>query len=71
MIVTSLLHQLDAEDLTRDIIRKEDQIKNNNSTPLINDLPKAEWLKKIKEEKPNGVIKQFKLQVKSKRYFAK
>jgi len=34
-------------------------------------LPKAEWLREIKEEEFNGVIKQFKSQIKSKKYFAK
>ena len=38
MTVTSLLHQLDADDLTKNIIREEDQIKISNNIPLIKDL---------------------------------
>ena len=57
--VTSLLCWLDAEDLTRDIIREEDQIKDNNSTPLINDLEISNIFKDKDNEKGNNVIDKF------------
>ena len=38
MTVTSLLHQLYAEDLTGGIIKKKDQIETKDSTPFIKDL---------------------------------
>ena len=53
--VTSLLHQLDVEDLTGGIIRKEDQIETNNSTPLIKDLEMSDIFKDKDNKKGNGV----------------
>jgi len=54
--VTSLLHQLNTEDLTGGIIREEDQIKNNNSTPLIDNLEISNIFKNKDNKKGNGVI---------------
>jgi len=57
--VTSLLYQLNAEDLTGDIIREENQIKNDNSTPLIDDLEISNIFKDKDDEEGNGVIDKF------------
>ena len=59
MIVTSLLCQLDAEDLIGGIIREKDQIENNNSTPLIEDLEMSNIFKDKDNEEGNGVIDKF------------
>ena len=59
MTVTSLLHWLNTEDLTGDIIREEDQIKNNNSTPLIEDLEISNIFKDKDDEEGNNVIDKF------------
>ena len=56
MTVTSLLCQLNAEDLTGDIIREKDQIENNNSTPLIKDLEMSNIFKDKNDKKGNSVI---------------
>jgi len=56
IIITSLLCQLNTEDLTGGIIKKEDQIKDNNSTPLINDLKMSDIFKDKDNEKGNGVM---------------
>ena len=53
--VTSLLHQPDAEDLIKNIIRKEEQIKTNNSTPLIKDLEMSDIFKDKDNEEGNNV----------------
>ena len=55
MIVTSLLHWLNTEDLTRDMIREKDQIKNNNSTPLIDNLEISDIFKDKDNKKGNSV----------------
>ena len=54
--VTSLLCQLNAKDLTRDIIRKKDQIKTSNSTSLIRDLKMSDIFKDKNNKKGNSVI---------------
>ena len=56
MIVTSLLHQLNAKDLTGDMIREKDQIKTNNSTPLIEDLEVSNIFKNKNDKEGNGVM---------------
>ena len=56
MTVISLLYQLNAEDLTGDIIKKENQIKTNNSTPLIKDLKISNIFKNKNNEEGNSVI---------------
>jgi len=56
MTVTSLLHQLNAEDLTGDIIKKKNQIKTSNSTPLIKDLKISNIFKDKDNKKENSVI---------------
>ena len=56
MTVTSLLCQLNAEDLTEGIIREKDQIETNNSTPLIKDLEISNIFKDKNDEEGNGVI---------------
>jgi len=53
--VTSLLHQLNAEDLTGGIIKKRDQIKTDNSTPLIKDLEISDIFKDKDNKEGNGV----------------
>jgi len=55
MIVTSLLRQLNTEDLTGDIIRKKNQIKDNNSTPLIDNLEMSDIFKDKDNKKGNDV----------------
>ena len=59
MIVTSLLHQLNAEDLTGDIIREKDQIKNNNSTSLIDNLEMSNIFKDKDNKEGNSVTDKF------------
>jgi len=54
--VTSLLCWPDAEDLTGDIIREENQIKTNDSTPLIEDLEMSNIFKDKDDEEGNSVI---------------
>ena len=56
--VTSLLCQLNAEDLTEDIIKKENQIETNNSTPLIKDLEISNIFKNKDNEKGNSVMNE-------------
>ena len=56
MIITSLLHWLNANDLTGDIIKKENQIKTNDSTPLIKDLKISNIFKDKDDEEGNSVI---------------
>ena len=56
MIFTSLLHQLNAKDLTRGIIRKKNQIEIDNSTPLIKDLEMSDIFKDKDNKKGNDVI---------------
>ena len=53
--ITSLLHQLNAKDLTGDIIKEKDQIETNNSTPLIKDLEISDIFKDKDDEKGNSV----------------
>jgi len=55
MAVINLLHQLNAKDLTKDIIRKKDQIEINNSTPLIKDLEINNIFKDKDDEEGNSV----------------
>ena len=57
MIVTSLLQQLEAEDLIGGIIKEEDhQIKSENTTPLINNLEMQDVFKDKDEERGDGVM---------------
>ena len=63
MTVTSLLHQLDTENLTGGIIREEDQIKTNNSTPLIKDLEMSDIFKDKNNKKGNNVIDKLIMEV--------
>jgi len=56
MTVTSLLHQLDAEDLTGGIIREENQIETDNSTPLIDNLEISNIFKDKDDEEGNSVM---------------
>ena len=55
MTVTSLLHQLNAEDLTESIIRKKDQIETSNSIPLIEDLEISNIFKNENNKEGNSV----------------
>ena len=57
--VTSLLHWLNAENLTEDMIRKEDQIKDNNNTPLINNLKISNIFKDKNNKERNNVTDKF------------
>ena len=57
--VTSLLHQLNAEDLTGDIIREKNQIETNNSTPLIEDLEMSNIFKNKDDKEGNSVTDKF------------
>jgi len=56
IIVTSLLHQPNAKNLTRGIIKEKDQIKTNNSIPLIKDLKISNIFKDKDNKKGNSVI---------------
>ena len=56
MTVISLLCQPDAKDLTKSIIKKENQIKTNNSTPLIKDLKMQDIFKDENEEERDSVM---------------
>ena len=55
MIITSLLHQSDAEDLTGGIIREKDQIKTEDSIFLIKDLEMQDIFKDKNNKKGNNV----------------
>ena len=55
MTVTSLLCQLNAEDLTRGIIKKESQIETKVSTPLIKDLEISDIFKDKDDEEGDSV----------------
>ena len=63
MIVTSLLHWLNAKDLTKGMIRKEDQIKTNNSTPLIKDLEMSNIFKNKNNKEGNSVMDELIIEV--------
>jgi len=56
IIITSLLCQLNVKDLTEDIIKKEDQIKDNNSISLIYDLEISNIFKNKDDEEGNSVM---------------
>ena len=56
MTVTSLLHQLNANNLTGDIIKKEDQIELNKGTPLIEDLEISDIFKDKDDKEGNSVM---------------
>jgi len=56
MTVTSLLCQLNVENLTGGMIKKEDQIEIEVSTPFINDLEMSNIFKNENDEKENDVI---------------
>ena len=58
IIITSLLHQLNAIDLTGGIIKKEDQIKTSNSIPLIEDLEISNIFKDKDDKEGNSVINE-------------
>ena len=55
MTVTSLLCQLNAEDLTGGIIREKDQIETSNSTLLIEDLEISNIFKDENGKEGNNV----------------
>ena len=55
MTVTSLLHQLNAKDLTGGMIKKENQIETNNNTPLIKDLEISNIFKDKNNKEGNSV----------------
>jgi len=56
MIVTSLLQQLEAEDLIGGIIKEEDhQIELGNTTPLINNLEMQNVFKDKDEKRGDGI----------------
>jgi len=59
MVVISQLHQPDAEDLMGGIIRKENQIETNNSTPLIEDLEMSNIFKNKDDKEGNSVTDKF------------
>ena len=63
MTVTSLLCQLNAEDLTKGIIKEEDQIETNNNTPLITDLEMSNIFKDKNDEEGNSVINELIMEV--------
>jgi len=63
MTVTNLLHQLDADDLTGNIIKKENQIETNNSTPLIEDLEMSNIFKDKNDEEGNSVMDELIIEV--------
>ena len=57
MIITSLLHQSEAKDLIKGIIKEEDhQIELGNTTPLINNLEMQDVFKNKDEEREDSVI---------------
>ena len=57
IIVTSLLHQSEIEDLIRGIIRnKKQQIKSGNTTPLIDNLEMQEVFKDKDGERGGSVM---------------
>jgi len=55
MTVINLLHQLNAEDLTGGIIKKEDQIKTSNSTPFIKNLEISNIFKNKNNKEGNSI----------------
>jgi len=63
MTVTSLLCQLNAEDLTKGIIKEEDQIETNNNTPLITDLEMSNIFKDKNDEEGNSVMDELIMEV--------
>ena len=54
--VINLLCQLNTENLTEGMIRKKDQIKTSNSTPLIKDLEISNIFKNKNNKKGNGIM---------------
>ena len=54
--VTSLLYQLNANDLTEGIIRKKDQIELGNSTLLIKNLKMQNIFKDKDDKKGNNIM---------------
>ena len=56
MTVISLLCQPNAENLTEGIIKKENQIETNNSTPLIEDLEMSNIFKDKNNKEGNSVM---------------
>ena len=63
MTVTSLLHQLNAENLTRGIIKKKDQIEPNDNTPLIKNLKISDIFKNKNDEEGNSVMDELIMEV--------
>ena len=63
MTVTSLLHQLNAEDLIKDIIRKENQIETSNSTPLIKNLEMSDIFEDKNDKEGNSVTDKLIIEV--------
>ena len=56
MIITSLLHQSETEDLIKGIIKEEDhQIKSENTTPLSNNLEMQDVFKDEDKERGDNV----------------
>ena len=56
MIITSLLQQLEADDLTGDIIKNKNQIKPKDTPPLIDDLEMSSIFKDENGEEGDGVM---------------
>ena len=56
IIIISLLHQPNAENLIKGIIKEEDQIETSNNTFLIKDLEMQDIFKDKNEEKRDSVI---------------
>ena len=63
MIVTSLLHQPNAKNLTKGIIKKENQIETNNSTFLIKDLKIQDIFKDKDGEEGNSVTDELIMEI--------
>ena len=61
--VTSLLYWPNTEDLTGDIIRKENQIEINNNTPLIKNLEISNIFKDKDNKEGNSVIDKLIMEV--------
>ena len=56
IVVTSLLHQPDAEDLMGGIIKSKNQIKSEDTPPLVNDLEIRDIFKDKDKEEGDSVI---------------
>jgi len=63
MTVISLLCQLNAENLTGGMIKKEDQIETNNSTPLIEDLEISNIFEDKNNKEGNSVMDELIMEI--------